>query len=139
MDRNARSSPSQKPSTIVLKYTHVNHALRAAAKDRRIPSNPIEGIALPRLERRESRMKIPTPERVAKLLDAATPEFAAFLSLLGFAGLRVGEGCSVQVDDIKWLEHKINIVRPTGISGQGGNQHQGPEGWQCSHHPVTGS
>jgi integrase len=110
----------QKPSTVTLKYVHVNHAFRAAVQDRLIQHNPAEGVTLPRAERRELAMKIPTPEQVAALINSADPEFAAFLSLLAFAGLRVGEACGVQVGDIDWMRRKINIVRQVQYLGAAG-------------------
>jgi integrase len=64
---------------------------------------------MPRVDRREVRMKIPTPEQVAKLFDAATDGFSIFLGLLAFAGLRVGEACAVQVDDIDWRGLKLQV------------------------------
>jgi integrase len=117
----------QKPSTITLKYVHVNHAFRAAVKDHKIPSNPAEDATLPRMERRDLRMKIPTPEQVASLINCADEEFAAFLSLLAFAGLRVGEACAVQVGDIDWLQRKINIVRQVQYLGAAGVDIKAPK------------
>jgi integrase len=54
------------------------------------------------------------------LINSADPEFAAFLSLLAFAGLRVGEACGVQVGDIDWMRRKINIVRQVQYLGAAG-------------------
>jgi integrase len=106
-----------KPSTIKIRYIYVNHAFRAAVQDRLVPNNPADDITLPRTERREVAMKIPTPEQVAKLITAADQEFGTFLALAAFAGLRVGEACAVQVDDIDWMHGKINISRQVQRAG----------------------
>jgi integrase len=117
----------QKPSTITLKYVHVNHAFRAAVQDRLIQHNPAENVTLPRTERREVAMKIPIPEQVAKLISAADDEFSIFLALLAFAGLRVGEACAVQVGDIDWTGRKINIVRQVQYLGKAGTEVKEPK------------
>jgi integrase len=63
-------------------------------------------------------MKIPTPEQVAKLFDAATDGFS--IGLLAFAGLRVGEACAVQVDDIDWRGLKLQVKRQIQYLGAAG-------------------
>jgi integrase len=129
----------QEPSTITLKYVHVNHAFRAAVKDHKIPSNPAEGVTLPRTERREVAMKIPTPQQVAALVNAATEEFAVFLSLCAFAGLRVGEACAVQVADIDWMRRKINIVRQVQYLGKAGTEVKEPKDGSARTIPLPDS
>jgi integrase len=126
----------QKPSTITLKYVHVNHAFRAAVKDRRIQHNPAEGVTLPRTERREVAMKIPSPERVAKLINAADDEFSIFLALCAFAGLRVGEACAVQVGDIDWIGRKLDIVRQVQYRGAAGTELKAPKDGSARTVPI---
>jgi integrase len=117
----------QKPSTITLKYVHVNHAFRAAVANGKIQHNPAEGVTLPRMERREVAMKIPTPEQVAKVINAADDEFSILLALLAFAGLRVGEACAVQVADIDWMERKVKIDRQVQYLGKAGIEVKEPK------------
>jgi integrase len=118
----------QKPSTITLKYGHVNHAFRAAVKDHLIPSNPAEAVTLPRTQGREITAKqIPTPEQTAKLINAASDEFSIFLALCAFTGLRVGEASAVQVGDIDWTGRKINIERQIQYRGAAGIEIKTPK------------
>ena len=117
----------QKPGTIALKYVHVNHAFRAAVKDRLIQYNPAEDATLPRTERREVAMKIPTPEQVADLINAADDEFSIFLALCAFAGLRVGEACAVQVGDIDWTGRTLGINRQVQYLGKAGTEIKAPK------------
>ena len=117
----------QKPGTITLTYVHVNHAFRAAVKDRLIQHNPAEDATLPRTERREVAMKIPSPEQVADLINAADDEFSIFLALCAFAGLRVGEACAVQVGDIDWTGRTLGINRQVQYLGKAGTEIKAPK------------
>lgn len=98
-------------STIRTRYNYVHMALRAAVLDRRIPSNPAEGIRLPRKRPAEAAMTIPSVEEVRRAYDAAAPEFRAFVGLAAFAGLRLGEAAGVQVGDIDFLRRTLDVRR----------------------------
>jgi integrase len=127
----------QKPGTVTLKYVHVNHAFRAAVKDRLIPSNPAEGVTLPRANRYEITHKdIPRSEQVATLIDSADDWFATFQALCAFAGLRVGEACAVQVGDIDWMHRKINIVRQVQYLGAAGVDIKEPKDGSARDIPI---
>lgn len=99
------------PTTIHTRYVNVRSVFRAAVTDRVIPSDPSEGITLPRRRRAEQAMRIPTPEEVGRLLRAAPPEFAPFIALCAFAGLRLGEACGVQVADVDFLRRRLHVRR----------------------------
>ena len=63
-------------------------------------------------------MRIPTPEEVGRLLDAADSKrvstrkgFRAYVALCAFAGLRLGEAAGVQVGDIDFLRRQLTVRR----------------------------
>jgi len=63
-------------------------------------------------------MRIPTPEEVGRLLDAAESKrvstrkgFRAYVALCAFAGLRLGEAAGVQVGDIDFLRRQLTVRR----------------------------
>lgn len=116
----SQPAPSRKAglaaSTIRTRWNYVHMALRAAVVDRRIPSNPAEGVSLPRVRRPEAAMAIPTIEEVRCALDAAPPEFRAFIALAAFAGMRLGEAAGVQVQDIDFLRRTVGVHRQ--VQGQ---------------------
>ena len=98
-------------STIQTRYNYVHMALRAAVLDRRISTNPAEGIRLPRKRPADAAMTIPATEEVRLAFGAAAPEFRAFIGLAAFAGLRLGEAAGVQVGDIDFLRRTLDVRR----------------------------
>lgn len=99
------------PSTIRTRLNNVRSVLRAAARDRLIPRDPSEGVSPPRQRRQEAAMRIPTPEEVGRIYDAAEPSFRAYVSLCAFAGLRLGEASAIQVGDIDFLRRQLSVTR----------------------------
>jgi integrase len=99
------------PGTVTTRFNNVRAVLRAAKQDRVIGTDPTEGVQLPRRRRREAAMELPTPETVGRLLDAAAPDFRAFVGLCAFAGLRLGEASAVQVGDVNFLRRTLQVVR----------------------------
>jgi integrase len=104
-------SVSLQPGTIRTRVNNVRSVLRAAARDRVIAQDPSAGVVLPRLRRAEHAMRIPSPEEVGQVLRAATADFAPFVALCAFAGLRLGETAAVQVNDIDFLRRKLHVQR----------------------------
>jgi integrase len=90
---------------------NVRSVLRGAVADRLIPTDPSEGVTLPRRRRRASAMRIPATVEVGRLLDAADGPFEAFIGLCAFGGLRLGEAAAIQVGDIQFLSRKLVISR----------------------------
>ncbi|GAA4983358.1 tyrosine-type recombinase/integrase [Pseudonocardia tropica] len=105
-------------STIRTRVTNLRVVLRAAVRDRVIPSDPADGVTLPRRRRRDAAMTIPTPAEVGAMLAAAGP-FAVAVALAAFAGLRVGEICGLQVGDVAFLTRAIRVRRQVQRAGGG--------------------
>ena len=59
--------------TIKTRFNDVRSVFRAAVRDRLIPHDPSEGVAIPRQRRREAAMRLPTHEQVDALMQAADP------------------------------------------------------------------
>lgn len=98
-------------STIKTRYNYVHMCFLAAVKARMIGVDPSADVALPRVQRTSSAMKIPTPEQVGQVLDASDPYFRTFITLCAFAGLRLGEAAGLQVGDIDFLKRTISVNR----------------------------
>jgi integrase len=107
----AMSSRGLAPGTVKTRVQNVRTVLRAAVRDRMIPSDPSDGVALPRIRRAEAAMRLPTPAEVRALLDEAEPWFRTFIALTAFAGLRLGEAAAVQVGDINFLGRSLKVQR----------------------------
>jgi integrase len=99
------------PSTVGHRVRKISAVLRAAVLDKVISSNPVDGVRLPRQRKAAAAMLIPTPEQVGQVIAAATAEFAPFISVCAFAGLRLGETAGLQVGDIDWLRRTITVSR----------------------------
>ena len=99
------------PATIKTRYNYVHMCFLAAVKARLIGLAPSADVTLPRVQRTSSAMKIPTPEQVRGVLDAADPYFRTFIALCAFAGLRLGETAGLQVDDIDFLKRTVSVNR----------------------------
>ena len=109
------------PGTIKTRFNNVRAVLRAAVRDRMIPSDPAIGVDLPRTRRAESSMQLPTVEQVGALLGSADDNFKAFIGLCAFAGLRLGEAAALQVGDIDFLRTKsLRVTRQVqrAVAGQ---------------------
>ncbi|WP_433283350.1 tyrosine-type recombinase/integrase [Micromonospora sp. CA-244673] len=119
-DRGEGKPRGLAPGTIRTRYNNVRSVLRAAVRDRVIPSDPSEGVTLPRTRRAEAAMEIPNPAQVRALLDAAGPRFVAFVALAAFAGLRLGEAAAVQVGDVNFLGRSLRVRRQVQ-RGSGGS------------------
>jgi len=99
-DRGPRRERGLAPGTIRTRFNNVRTVLRAAVADRRITTDPSEGVRLPRGRRAEAAMLLPTVDQVRDLLDAADAGFRPFVALCAFAGLRLGEAAAVQLGDV---------------------------------------
>lgn len=106
-----------KPSTVRTRVANVRTVLRAAVRDRLLPSDPSERVVLPRTQRAEHAMQIPTPEQVGRLLESADPWFRPVIALCAFAGLRIGEASAVQLGDIGFLPRLLHVRRQVQYEG----------------------
>jgi integrase len=98
-------------STIRMRFRNIRQVFRAAVADKIIANDPTVDIRLPDVRRAEAAMKIPTPEQVGALIEAADADLAPLMSLAAFAGLREGEAAAVQVQDIAWLPRTLSVAR----------------------------
>jgi integrase len=103
--------PGLAAGTIRTRVNSVRGVLRGAVRDRVIPSDPSDGITLPRVRRPEAAMTLPGTAQVRALLDAAPGEWRAFVALCAFAGLRLGEAAALQVGDIDFLRRTLTVAR----------------------------
>ena len=107
------------PTTIKTRFNNVRAVFRAAVADRLIQSDPSQGVRLPRAPRRESAMRIPTPDQVGRLLDHAPDDFKAYVALCAFAGLRLGEAAALRVGDVDFLRRALTVKRQVQRGEQG--------------------
>ena len=107
------------PGTVILRSNNVRSVFRAAVRDKLIGADRCDGVALPRKRRAEAAMRVPTPETVGKILEAAEPWFAPFVGLCAFAGLRIAEAAGVQLDDVDFLRKALTIHRQVQLAGGG--------------------
>lgn len=99
------------PSTTKTRFNYVHMCFIAAVKARMIGVDPSADVAFPRVQRTSSAMRIPTPEQVRGVLDAADPYIRTFIALCAFAGLRLGETADLHVDDIDFLKRTVSVNR----------------------------
>jgi len=59
----------------------------------------------------------PHPEQVGALLETADEDFAVFIGLCAFAGLRLAEAAGVQVGDIDFLRRTLRVERQVQRGG----------------------
>jgi integrase len=115
------------PGTVRTRYDHVARVFRAAVNDRVIGPDPTKGVRLPALRRQEAAMTIPTPEQVGRLLETADDDFAVFIGLCAFAGLRLGEAAAIQVADVNFLRRTLRVERQVQRAGAGGVEIRAPK------------
>jgi hypothetical protein len=95
------------PGTIKTRLINMRSVLRAAVRDRVIPSDPSDGLSGPRGRRPRARMSIPNPEQVVTLMGAIDPRYNALVPVAAFAGLRLGEAAGLQIGDIDFLRRQF--------------------------------
>jgi len=115
------------PGTIKTRFTNVHAVFRAAAGDRMIATDPCEGVTLPARRRHEHAMVLPTSQQVGRLVEAACPDFAPFIALAAFAGLRLGECAGLQVGDVQFLRRTLQVQRQVQRAGQGEVEFRAPK------------
>jgi integrase len=107
------------PGTVRTRFDSVARVFHAAVADRLLALDPTKGVRLPAVRRAEAAMVIPTPEQVGALLEAADADFAPFIALCAFGGLRLGEAGGVQVGDIDFLRRVLRVRRQVQWAGGG--------------------
>ena len=99
------------PSTINTRFVNVRGVIRAALGDRLITHDVTAKVKLPRQRKASAAMTIPSAAEVGRLLHRADSQFAAYIGLCAFGGLRLGEAAALQVGDVDFLKREIHVRR----------------------------
>ena len=99
------------PSTINTRFVNVRGVIRAALGDRLITHDVTAKVKLPRQRKASAAMTIPSAAEVGRLLQGADSQFAAYIGLCAFGGLRLGEAAALQVGDVDFLRREIHVRR----------------------------
>ncbi|MGH8898455.1 MAG: tyrosine-type recombinase/integrase [Egibacteraceae bacterium] len=97
----------------------IRAALNLAVKWERIPRNPAEKATIPRYVRQE--VAPPTPEQVARLIEAAwgrDPDLGVFLWTAVVTGTRRGEVCGLRWTHVRLEKGYLVIARSLAQRGQ---------------------
>jgi integrase len=108
------------PNTIRSRFDHVRAVIRAAVADRAIPFDVTATVTLPRARRAEAAMVVPTTTEVGDALHHAPDNFAAFVAVCAFGGLRLGEAGGLRVSDINFMRREIRVERQVQLMNGGG-------------------
>lgn len=90
--------------------------LREAVRAKRLPANPAERVALPRVVKTEPRFL--TAQDVARLADEAGPDRLLVL-LLAFTGLRFGEVAALRAGRVDLMRRRLTVAESvTEVNGR---------------------
>jgi integrase len=64
-------------------------------------------------------MAIPASDQVGAVMRAADDQFAAFIAVCAFAGLRRGEASALRVSDVDFLRKEIRVARQVQWTADG--------------------
>lgn len=106
---------------------------RAAVADRIIPSSPLAGVKLPRVE--QSRVVPPTVEAVEAIADAVPTRYRALVVFAAGTGLRQGECFGLTVDRVDFLRRQVTVDRQLVLL-PGAGPVIGPPKTEASHRTV---
>ncbi len=110
------SAESLSASRIRQAFHLFSSMLDAAARDRRLASNPAKGVGLPRLP--ESEKRYLDHDQVAQLARA-TGDYELLVLVLAYCGLRYGEAADLRIRRVDMLRRRLSIVQAmTTISGR---------------------
>lgn len=108
-----------KPTTIRTRFANVRNVIRAAVRDRYVPRDVADRVRLPRQRKASSAMAIPASDQVGAVMRAADDQFAAFIAVYAFAGLRRGEASALRVSDVDFLRKEIRVARQVQWTADG--------------------
>lgn len=89
-------------------YQVLSSILREAVRDGLIPSNPAEGVSLPRKVKRRNQY---LTARELHEFAAACGDYELLVLLLGYTGLRWGEAIALTGDDVNVATRRISVTR----------------------------
>jgi integrase len=99
------------PTTIRTRFVGARTVIRAAVRDRYMPRDVTDRVRLPRARKASAAMAIPTAEEVGRSIRLAYNQFAAYIAVCAFAGLRRGEASALRVSDVDFLRKEIRVCR----------------------------
>ncbi len=95
------------PRTLRLLVSLVRSAFGSAVRDRLVPSNPFDGVTLPKVER--ERVVPLTVAQVAAVAATVPPQYRAMVITQAGLGLRIGELLALRVEDVDFLRRTVRI------------------------------
>ncbi len=111
-------STTLRSSSVRTVMTTVTAVFRAAVHDRLIVANPVSGVKLPSVERRQI---VPlSAEQVYAIAERLPDRFAAIAVVGAGTGLRPGELFGLQVADVDFLRGTLRVERQAQASRGGG-------------------
>ena len=116
------SASGQSSASVQKTSQQLGKMLEAAVKDRRLATNPVAGIALPKVEREE--MAFLEPGQVATLAEVIDSRFRAMVLTAAYGGLRLGEMGALRRSRIDLLRGRVDVVET--LVEVGGRHHFGP-------------
>lgn len=110
------------PSRVRQAVRLLSAMMRTAVQDRRVGSNPCDGVDLPRTRKRE--MRFLTHGQVDELAVAAGPQWSTLVLTLAYCGLRWGEAAALRRRDVDVLRRRLHVRESLAIVD--GELHFGP-------------
>jgi integrase len=95
-------------STVVKIVSTFSKIMKDAMRARLIASSPVEGVRLPKIERKE--VRIPTAKQVALLTEKIDPRYRAWTITAAYSGLRFGELAGLRWGRVNVLRLRIEVV-----------------------------
>jgi integrase len=114
------------PTTIRTRFANVRNVIRAAVRDRYLGRDMTDRIRLPRVRKATAAMAIPTAQEVGAALRA-DEQFAAYVAVCAFAGLRRGEASALKVSDVDFLRKEIHVRRQVQWTDDGQMEIRAPK------------
>lgn len=100
-------------STARISLNVLSASFRQAVEDRRIPANPVTGVAVGQQDKK--RFMALTPAEVSLLISKAPDRRTAVaIEVIVFEGLRIGEAFALTVADIDFLNGQLHISKSMG-------------------------
>jgi integrase len=103
------------PTTTRGRYHVLAIMMKAAIKDRVIPTSPCVDVKLPRIPPKSSLVPIST-ETVRALIDTISPRYRLFVVLAAGTGMRRGEILGLTLDRVSFQSQSIRVDRQLGRS-----------------------
>lgn len=130
--KSTRGEPRPASASVVIRSAEVLRGiLGIAVRDKRIFSNPVDGVSLPRKpkgKRTEARRYL-THAEVDSLAQAVGADRGLIIYITAYCGLRFGETNGLRTEDFDPKRRRIRVVRTFGQDRAGGVA--------CGHTEIT--